>query len=130
MELHGKNYYLNVFQKARELLTTPESWVQEEYAMNGHGEKTWPTNDDAVAVCAQGALIRADHMLYQYHDQSDDFEAEKAEDLLLGIVAKSGTEFKSVSRWNDSVYTNHEKILEVFDDVIEALKEEKERANV
>lgn len=124
MKLIGVNYYRKVFEKARELLATPECWVQEEYAMNDKCEKVWPTSPDATAFCAQGALIKADQLLYQDHDEGDEFDAVAAEKVIFEIISKQGKEFNSIPKWNDSVYTNHAKVLKVFDAAIEACGKE------
>jgi hypothetical protein len=100
---------LESLKAARALLTDPAKWTRGAFARNEDGCSVPPGSDNAVAWCAEGALLRCT------------FYTKEA----FGFLAMSGPERFGIPDYNDDLET-HAELLAWFDRAI--LLAEKDQA--
>lgn len=99
---------VKLLQDARNLISKPENWTQEDFAKKVDGSGTYYRNDEAVCWCSLGALTKVSPPV-------EDSQTKKHAKLLLR-EAMDGP----IAMFNDS--HTHEEVLAAWDKAIEAAK--------
>jgi hypothetical protein len=100
------NKYSKIFQRARELIATPDRWLQDATARNADGSVASSLDESAVCFCVGGAVERA--LLLEYGVQVGDEQVE-----VLGILDElCGGD---VTLWNDRAGRTHAEALALLD---------------
>lgn len=101
---------LAVLKAARELISTPERWVQGPFAVDRQGLSVSPLSPDACAFCAIGATWRI------AGTGDADSGADRELDITLGGQLANG--------FNDAEGRTHAEVLDLFDRTIARLESE------
>ncbi len=113
LESYGLHHPLQQLNKSRQmkikdLLNSPDKWIQHCYAKKKNGKLVHPAKPEAYCFCLRGALIQC------YANMQ---EKNVAENKLLKVVAEN-TLHTGLIAFNDSPETTFEdirRILEIAD---------------
>lgn len=113
---------LEIMKKARELISDPVHWTQEENSRNADLRATHPTSKTAVCWCSNGAVTKAvfdlNYPLYKPL-------ANKVFDGFCVFARKHN--IRSVIQYNDN--HTHAEVLKLFDDYIKELENDNHSVN-
>lgn len=118
---------LDVLKKGREIISSPDKWCREHYAVDAEGRDTPFQFDEACKFCILGSLYRA----YKEMNNHIGYHPVLAARMEMERrMRKFGLEYTNddVSHFNDDPRTDHAQMLRFFDSVIYEV--EKENGNV
>lgn len=100
---------LEVLIEARDLIADKRRWVTITYATNANGSTVMPTDDDAIAWCAMGAIYKVKNIT---PTQNNYFPRCEERNLIFDSVYELYNA-PSISNVNDIM--GHDAILAAFD---------------
>lgn len=107
-----KDMTLEVLQKAREIISKPENWIQDDLAINAENESVYVEDAGACKFCSIGACLRAS---YELRKKTGSCINAARSDLAATLRARGLGE--SVAMFNDN--HTHAEVLTLFDEAIE-----------
>lgn len=108
-----------ILKAARELISDPAHWLQNDFAADAAGIETESGMPDAVCFCAYGALNRVTHTPDGMSIHLDGkLPRDVAIRTLIDVIG--GREPHALAEFNDE--HSHAEILSVFDKAIEFIE--------
>lgn len=101
---------VKLLQDARNLISKPENWTQDDFAKTADGSGTYSCSDEAVCWCSLGALIKV--------SPPDENNQTKKPAKLALRKAMGG----AIAIFNDA--HTHAEVIAAWDKAIELAKEE------
>ncbi len=102
---------LEVLKLARDLISTPDKWIKDEFALDSDGDVVDEISENAVCFCSYGAFNRV-LLMYNVHTYD-------AKNVLTDIIKTQG--YNSIVQWNDAPERTHADVLATFDMAIAKL---------
>ena len=114
----SKALHLQIVARAREIISDPNRWTQDELALSKNGESALPADADAYRFCAVGALQRAAHELCGGHRLATTLAhtIQDAIERCAKTLRNPNLEF-SLENLNDE-HGGHAAVLQLFDDYL------------
>jgi hypothetical protein len=109
-------------ERAREILSDPSSWTQNNYAeskVDGRPVDVWGSNPKECSYCLAGALIIASEITYKDPPVG---EQARALDAVRDLTQARG--FAGITSFNDEFGRHHSEVLAVIDEAISKLPAE------
>ena len=94
----------------RELLASPDSWIQGVAAMDRWNEATFPLDEAATKFCLMGAIDCVTRTSYK--------RTSPIQCLFMGLI-----ETPNIVGWNDKNGRKHEEVLKLIDKAIIAIED-------
>ena len=111
MSTQTTTYLLDILKGTREILSDPARWTQNAWARNAKGQEAYPFDEEAVAFCLDGAIVRA----------SGEDHSTKTWNALMEVSQYTGPGIVSATNWNDEPERVHADVLAVLDRAIAEL---------
>ena len=117
---------VDVLENARKLIERPESWVQGAMACDNEGNYTSVSSWSACGYCAAGAVTAAAIALAGGRLGCDGYNTDMtnelyldSEELLMEVLMQDPDNRTYLTMFNDHDSTTHQKVIDLFDEVIE-----------
>lgn len=119
---------LEILKKARQLLEI--GWCRSWYARDRKDDPVGVLSDKACQWCASGAMWRAAGLQpgkhFSFGEDAQFKEVKEAHNKVYFELPPGS----HISSWNDSSYTTHSKVLEIFDCAIKRLETSKKAVSI
>ena len=118
---------LKVLKCARKLITKRERWTTGAFARDIGGLPCTSYSPDACCFCAAGAVQRVSDKLLRESFFKDVHESAKMNDIVINGLSTASRKiptdsygYISIADFND--HTTHNKVLKLFDNLIQHLE--------
>lgn len=110
--------------RAREIIS--QGWTQGTYARNKDNEEVFHDSSEAVCFCLEGAIIRSIHENNFLNDEK--ILLYNLQTIIKNNIQnrKYGYYYPSTVCWNDKPERTKEEVLNLFDNIIEKIKEKED----